>query len=116
MEWLLPPSRANANPVAEYGHDLAKVSKKAGLPAVTSHDFRHYFISTCAAAGIAMKLVIDWVGHKDSTMVLEVYTHLPDNFRQSEAKRLTFDSRPARPKVSRAAEEFFRPLPNSRHC
>ena len=93
--------------MAGYGHDLAKVTKKAALPAVTSHCFRHDFISTCAAAGIAMKVVIDWVGHKDSTMVLEVYTHLPDGFRQSQAKRLTFDNKPASPKVNRVADEFF---------
>jgi integrase len=77
------------------------------LPDVTSHFFRHYFISTCAKAGIAMKLVIDWVGHKDYRMVNEVYTHLPPEFRQSEANKLTFDTKPAKPTVSKLAEKFF---------
>lgn len=68
-EWLFPSTRDEGDRVGEYGHDLAKVTEKAGLPEVTSHFFRHYFISTCAKASIAMKLVIDWVGHKDYRMV-----------------------------------------------
>lgn len=107
VEWLFPSNRADGKRVREYGHDLAKVTEKAGLPDVTSHFFRHYFISTCAKAGIAMKLVIDWVGHKDYRMVNEVYTHLPPEFRQSEANKLTFETKPTKPKVSKKGLEFF---------
>ena len=106
-EWLFPSTHEKGKPIQEYGHDLAKVSKAAGLPDVTSHYFRHYFISTCAKQGIAMKVVIGWVGHKDYKMVNEVYTHLPREFLQSEAKKLTFDTKPAKPKVNPLTKEFF---------
>jgi site-specific recombinase XerD len=107
QEWLFPSSRDKGDRVQEYGHDLAKVTEKAELTEVTSHFFRHYFISTCAKAGITMKLVIDWVGHKDFKMVNEVYTHLPPEFRQSEAGKLTFETKSTKPKVSKKGQEFF---------
>ncbi len=106
-EWLFPSTRAAGMRVGEYGHDLAKVTKKAGLSKVTSHFFRHYFITTCAKAAVAMKLVIDWVGHKDYQMVNEVYTHLPKEFGQSEAKKLTFHTEPQKPKVNKYVGKFF---------
>ena len=47
-----------------------------------------------------MTLVIDWVGHKDFRMVNEVYTHLPDTFRKSEATKLTFGSETTNPRLT----------------
>jgi site-specific recombinase XerD len=107
QEWLFPSQREKGDRVKEYGHDLAKVAEKAALPEVTSHFFRHYFISTCAKSGIVPKVVIDWVGHKDYKMVMEVYTHLPEEFRQSEAGKLTFETKPTGPKISKKGLEFF---------
>jgi len=107
QEWLFPSTKQKGSRVQEYGHDLAKVAEKAGLPEVTSHFFRHYFISSCAKAGITPKMTIDWVGHKDFKMVMEVYTHLPPEFRQSEAGKLTFETKSTKPKVSKKGEEFF---------
>ncbi len=103
-EWLFSSSRAEGARVGEYGHDLAKVTKKAGMPKVTSHFFRHYFISSCAKMGVAMRLVIDWVGHKDYRMVNEVYTHLPPAFRQSEAQKLTFETKDPAPELNPHAQ------------
>ena len=59
VEWLFPSTRDEGDRVKEYGHDLAKVTEKAGLSDVTSHYFRHYFIPpvpgiTCNGVGVAV--------------------------------------------------------------
>jgi integrase len=107
VDWLFPSTRRKEQKVGDYGHRFAEVAEGAGLPEVTSHFLRHYFISTCAKAGVAMKLVIDWVGHTDYRMVNEVYTHLPADFRQSEANKLTFETKATKPKVSKLGDKFF---------
>lgn len=55
---------------------------KEGFARGTCHSFRHYFISTCANRGVAIMVVMDWVGHADSGMVRRYY-HLHD----AESKR-----------------------------
>lgn len=41
------------------------------------HSFRHFFISQAANAGTPIKVVQQWVGHKDSE-VIDIYFHLSD--------------------------------------
>jgi integrase len=46
------------------------------------HSFRHYFCSLCANSGVPIMMVMEWLGHQDSSMVKHYY-HLHD----SEARR-----------------------------
>ena len=46
------------------------------------HGFRHFFCSLCANRGVSQRVVMRWLGHKDSRMV-EHYYHLHDD----EARR-----------------------------
>ena len=51
------------------------------------HSFRHYFSSTCADANVPMQMVMDWLGHGDSSMV-RYYYHQADPRAQQEMGRL----------------------------
>ena len=47
---------------------------RAGLHRIRFHDLRHTFVTYCAAAGVPLAKVGDWVGHSDSR-ITEVYRH-----------------------------------------
>jgi len=51
------------------------------------HSFRHAFVSACAAANVPERVVMEWVGHADSTMVRH-YFHLHDEEAQRQMKGL----------------------------
>ncbi len=62
---------------------------------IRTHDFRHSFVSDLYAAGIDIKLAMEWVGHTDMAMIMEIYAHL-----QADTKK--------------AAEESLRQMLNAR--
>jgi integrase len=51
------------------------------------HSFRHYFCSRCADSGVPELMVMEWLGHADSTMVRHYY-HLNDEEAQRQMQRL----------------------------
>jgi integrase len=51
------------------------------------HSFRHYFCSRCANSGIPERMVMEWLGHRESAMVRHYY-HLHDEEAQRQMKRL----------------------------
>ncbi len=53
------------------------------------HSFRHYFCSTCANAGIPEAVVMEWLGHRDSTMI-RIYYHLSGYESQKQIGRVAF--------------------------
>ena len=57
---------------------------------VTPYDLRKSFCTMCRdmQPPIDIHTVINWMGHADATMVLEVYDDLGDERNESEAKRL----------------------------
>lgn len=70
------------------------------------HSFRHYFASLCANRGVPERVVMDWLGHKDSNMVQHYY-HLHDAESRQQMDRLnplnTAGTRPTG--ISNRAEE-----------
>jgi integrase len=48
--------------------------RRAGLRRITFHSLRHSFVTYCAAAGVPLAKVGDWVGHSDSR-ITEIYRH-----------------------------------------
>jgi integrase len=48
--------------------------KRAGLREIRFHDLRHTFVTYCAAAGVPLAKVGDWVGHSDAR-ITEIYRH-----------------------------------------
>ncbi|MCA9250252.1 MAG: tyrosine-type recombinase/integrase [Phycisphaerales bacterium] len=53
------------------------------------HSFRHYFCSTCANAGIPEAVVMEWLGHRDSTMI-KIYYHLSGFESAKQMERVAF--------------------------
>lgn len=57
------------------------------FPRVTSHVFRHTFITRCAEAGMSLKAVMDIVGHSDPETT-KIYMHVNDEFNAQEYAKL----------------------------
>jgi len=64
--------------------NFEKARAAAGLPRLTSHAFRHYFISHAVMSGVNFLTIAKWVGHKNTKMIEEVYGHLRPIFRQEQ--------------------------------
>jgi len=63
--------------------------KAAGLPKMTSHTLRHFFISQAMMSkDITTFTISKWVGHRGTRMIEEVYGHLRPDFRQEQMNRL----------------------------
>jgi integrase len=81
--------------------------KRAGLRRIRFHDLRHSFVTYCAAAGVPLAKVGDWVGHSDSR-ITEIYRHssagseefalaLLDSFDAPQSSQAITADAPARP-------------------
>ena len=53
------------------------------------HSFRHYFCSMCANNRVPERMLMDWLGHCDSSMVVHYY-HLHDSTSRRQMDRLDF--------------------------
>jgi integrase len=53
----------------------------------TLRSFRHFFCSWCANNGVPERVVMRWLGHKDSAMVRRYY-HLNDEESQRQMGKL----------------------------
>ena len=51
------------------------------------HSFRHFFCSLCANCGVSQRVVMRWLGHRDSRMV-EHYYHLHDEEARRQMDRI----------------------------
>jgi integrase len=51
------------------------------------HSFRHFFCSLCANRGVPQRVVMRWLGHKESRMV-EHYYHLYDDEARRQMGRI----------------------------
>jgi site-specific recombinase XerC len=58
---------------------LDPATKKAGVPWVSFHVFRHTCASILFAEGKSPKQVQVWLGHSDPAFTLRVYVHLLDD-------------------------------------
>jgi len=68
----------------------------AGLVGVRFHDLRHSYASLMAREGVPPYRVAKYLGHKDPSITLRVYTHLWDEDASADAARL------ARPSIASA--------------
>lgn len=60
---------------------LKKATKTLGY-SFTYHQCRHTFITNCYKAGIDVKQVQKWSGHKDIKVLLNIYTHLDNEMEE----------------------------------
>ena len=57
----------------------------------TPYDMRHSFCTMCRDAGIDPKVLAEWMGHSDMTMIMKIYDHVTDE-RREKAKKILLDS------------------------
>jgi len=56
--------------------------------AFSGHCFRHTFATRCMEANIAPKTVQQYLGHASLKMTMDLYTHVLDDYKQSEMLKL----------------------------
>jgi integrase len=70
---------------------LRSACKAIGVKAITHHDLRHLFATTCIESGIDIPTVSRWLGHRDGgALAMRVYGHLRQEHSQAQAKRVNF--------------------------
>ncbi len=53
------------------------------------HSFRHYFCSQCANQDVPERMVMKWLGHKDSAMI-QIYYRMHDDDAQRQIQKIDF--------------------------
>lgn len=72
---------------------LAAGCRANGLPRLTHHSLRHWFISEALRRGVDVLTVAGWVGHSDNgALILRTYGHLIGNHRNEMAARMGVDN------------------------
>lgn len=60
-----------------------------GLPNVTHHGLRHFFVSNAIEVGVDFRTIANWIGHKDGgILVAKTYGHLRPSHSHEMAKLL----------------------------
>ena len=77
------------NPISTLTYNNAL--KKVGIvhKKVTSHIFRHTFISMAIERGISRELIAEQVGHTDIDMINKVYAHFTKNMQAQQKKAMS---------------------------
>ena len=65
--------------------------ERAGLPHLRSYDLRHMFCSFALMNGVDKDLLRQWMGHKTTQMIDEVYLHFLDDYRKQQMRKLRID-------------------------
>lgn len=68
-------------------HDKQLIAEGHDLPPwktfdIRPHDLRHSFCTMLRDAGVDLHLAIEWMGHEDEKMILEIYDHINDERRK----------------------------------
>ena len=69
---------------------FTKAREKAGIPYLTSHGLRHYFISHAIMSGSSKDAIMRWVGHASTQMIEQTYGHLLRTYQEQEMKKFSF--------------------------
>lgn len=67
--------------------------RKLGLQRFTTHALRHLFGTACLEAGVDVRTVAQWLGHKDNgALLLKVYSHLRPEHEAEMIAKVRFSS------------------------
>ena len=73
-------------------HEASKLfndwAKRYDFPKLSLHGLRHYFATKCFESGIPAKVVQSWLGHADYRLTMNTYTHITDDYEETEAIKL----------------------------
>jgi hypothetical protein len=67
-QWVFVHPLRHGRRADRFTKSFEQARRDAGLPEMTSHTFRHYFISHCVMSGINFFTIAKWVGHSNSRM------------------------------------------------
>jgi integrase len=68
---------------------MSNACKKVGIPDLTHHDLRHWFVTRAIEENVDIPTISRWVGHKDGgALLMRTYGHLRDEHSQKMAERL----------------------------
>lgn len=56
----------------------------AEIPVISFHGLRHTFASLCIANGVSLQQTSQWLGHSDTTITQQVYTHITDEMNEKD--------------------------------
>jgi len=77
--------------VKECKSALRSACKAVGVKAITHHDLRHFFATTCIESDVDIPTVSRWLGHNDGgALAVRVYGHLRQEHSQVQAARVNF--------------------------
>ncbi len=72
---------------------ISSACKKLGIPRFTTHSLRHLFGTACLEAGVDVRTVAKWLGHKDNgALLLKIYSHVRSDHEESMIKRVRFST------------------------
>jgi integrase len=75
----------------EFRGSVKTACANLGIPYFNHHAMRHLFITRCVESGINVRLIADWVGHKDGgVLILKRYAHVRPAHSAEMAKRVRF--------------------------
>lgn len=61
---------------------------------IVIHSLRHTFATRCLEAGVNIKVLSSWLGHKTYKMTTDLYAHVQDEYSKSEAEKINFQLPP----------------------
>lgn len=87
--------------IGRFEEKKSKDGKIKVVPVLTFHDLRHTFGTTCAAAGIPLRTIMEWMGHKDIKTTM-IYAHYSPSDQEAELIERAF-----KPKSITSADELL---------
>jgi integrase len=75
---------------------ITSACKKLAIPRFTTHALRHLFGTACLEAGVDVRTVAGWLGHKDNgALLLKVYSHVRQQHEAEMIRKVRFAPSPA---------------------
>ena len=70
---------------------ITSACQKLGIPRFTTHALRHLFGTACIEAGVDVRTVAGWLGHKDNgALLLKVYSHVRQQHEADMIRKVRF--------------------------
>lgn len=67
-----------------------QITVELGFDHIVIHSLRHTFATRCLEAGVNIKVVSSWLGHKQFKMTTDLYTHVQEEMSKKEAEKINF--------------------------
>ncbi len=74
--------------VADVRKILSQVSTRIGIPHISHHAFRRYFVTQRMMERIPANVVAKWIGHKNHDMVMQIYAQIPTDSEKDFAANI----------------------------